>query len=58
MTTETHQVDFAIDDLADLHEVLADYAQRKGPVFEILFGGRPIWLVLYPVSTSWTRLAI
>ncbi len=45
MTTETHQVDFAIDDLADLHEVLADYAQRKGPVFEILFGGRPIWLV-------------
>lgn len=44
MSKETHKVDFAIDDLANLHEVLADYA-RQGPVFKILFGGKSIWLV-------------
>ena len=42
-TTSLPEIDFAIDRLPDLHEVLADLRDRE-PVSRILFAGRSIWL--------------
>jgi len=38
------QVDFAADELPNLHEVLAELA-AQGPIAKIQFAGQPIWLI-------------
>jgi hypothetical protein len=38
-------LDFALDDLPDLHGVLELLYEKGGPVVPILFAGRVMWLI-------------
>ncbi|MGI9592367.1 MAG: cytochrome P450 [Myxococcota bacterium] len=38
-------VDFAIQDLPDLHEILAEL-RKQGPAVPVLFATRPLWMIL------------
>jgi cytochrome P450 len=44
MSRDPDTIDFAVDELEDLHQVLASLRSR-GPVSRIRFAGKPIWLV-------------
>jgi hypothetical protein len=38
-------LDFALDPLPDLHEVLDDF-RKRGPVVPVLFATRPLWMIV------------
>ena len=39
------ELDFAISDLENLHEVLQTMREQHGPVVKVNFVGKPVWLI-------------